>query len=148
MTDRSVNKHQQPYDKQNRPNQQEEQRTPEQVVNDPKIQRQYDELDAPNPDPDEDQYGNLDEPDMDLYGNLEDLEMGKYVDRDAAAQDQFGSQNPIGSENEPDTPGGQGTYDVKDQHGPTRDIVQPGSNKDQYGTRGSQDQYGDQQDVQ
>lgn len=151
MADQSVNKNQPSDDQQNVSNRQksrqEEQRTPEEVVNDPQIQQQYDALDDPKPDLDDDQYGNLDDF-SDLYGDLDDLEMGQYADRDAAAQDEYGPQNPIGSENEADTPGGEGLYDVKDQYGPTRDIVPPGSDKDQYGTRGSQDQYGDQQNVQ
>jgi hypothetical protein len=142
MTEQSVNK-EQPSDKQPK-----DRRSPEEVVNDPEIQRQYNELDDPNPDPDDDQYGDLDDPNLDLYGNLEDLEMGPVSDSDPAAEDQYGSQNPIGSENEPDTPGGEGIYDVKDQYGTVHDIVPPGSDKDQYGTRGSQDQYGNQQDIQ
>jgi hypothetical protein len=140
MTERSVNK-EQPIDKQR-----QDRRSPEEVVNDPEIQRQYDELDGP--DPDDDQYGDLDDPNIDLYGNLDELEMGQVNASDPATTDQFGSQNPIGSENEPDTPGGQGIYDVKDQYGIVHDIVPPGSDKDQYGTRGSQDQYGNQQDIQ
>ncbi|GHO93553.1 hypothetical protein KSF_036010 [Reticulibacter mediterranei] len=142
MTEQSVNK-EQPFDKQRK-----DRRSPEEVVNDPEIQRQYNELDNPNPDSDDDQYGDLNDPDLDLYGNLKDLEMGPVEGSDPAAEDQYGSQNPIGSENEPDTPGGQGIYDVKDQYGTVHDIVPPGSDKDQYGTRGSQDQYGNQQDIQ
>ena len=104
-------------------------------------------LDQPDPDPDLDQYGNLDEPQMDLYGDLEEQEMARYSDPDAEAQDQYGPQNPIGSADEPDTPGGLGLYDIQDQYGNDHDLVQPGSDKDQYGTRGSQDQYGDQQNI-
>lgn len=107
----------------------------------------YDELDQPVTDPDEDQYGNLDEPDLDLYGDLDKREMVQYPDQDAELQDQFGSQNPIGSQSESDTPGGEGLYDVQDQYGNDKNVVQPGSSRDQYGTRGSQDQYGDQQNI-
>lgn len=148
MTEQSVNKHQ-PSNNQGvseqQKHRQEGKRTPEEVVNDPKIQQQYNELDDPNPD--DDQYGNL-EDFTDLYDDPEDREMVQYTDSDAAAQDQYGDQNPIGTEKESDTPGGLGIHDVKDQSGPTPDIVPPGSNKDQYGTKGSQDQYGDQQDIQ
>jgi hypothetical protein len=140
MTEQSVNK-EQPFDKKRK-----DRRSPEEVVNDPEIQRQYNELDGP--DPDDDQYGDLDDPNIDLYSNLDELEMGEIRGPDPAAEDQFGSQNPIGSEDEPDTPGGLGIYDVKDQYGIVHDIVPPGSDKDQYGTRGSQDQYGNQQDIQ
>jgi hypothetical protein len=69
--------------------------------------------------------------------------MGQYSDPDADAQDQYG----IGSSNEPATPGGEGLYDVQDQYGQGDNIVKPGSECDQYGTRGSQDQYGYQQDI-
>jgi hypothetical protein len=106
------------------------------------------DLDENIADPDEDQYGNLDEPDLDLYGDLDKRESVRDADQDVEAQDQYGSQNPIGSQNEPGTPGGEGLYNVQDQYGQDKDlVVQPGSDQDQYRTRGSQDQYGYQQNI-
>ncbi len=109
--------------------------------------RSLDEILNPETDPDADQYGNLDEPDLDLYGDLEQRELVRDAPPDLEAQDQYGPQNPIGSTAEPGTPGGQGLYDIQDQYGQDPEIVPPGSDKDQYGTKGSQDQYGDQQNV-
>lgn len=79
--------------------------------------------------------------------------------------DQYGNVAPYGTQPQGSTPGGEGLYGDADQYdnpdpyndqnldrhgnpyayGGMGGPVAPGSEKDQYGTRGSQDQYGNQQ---
>ncbi len=145
-------------DQQKKPEQQQSEKLGEQRslrgVSERDINRQdnrdLDEILNPDTDPDDNQYGNqygnLDD-NEDLYDDPEQRAMVKDAPDDLEAEDQYGPQDPIGSAAEPDTPGGQGLQDIKDQYGRDRNLVQPGSDRDQYGTKGSQDQYGNQQIV-
>jgi hypothetical protein len=116
----------------------------EQDINQPD-DRSLDEILNPDTDPDNNQYGNLDD-NMDLYDDPRPRELVQDAPSDLEAEDQYGPLDPLDSV-EGDTPGGQSPKDVHDQYGREPNLIPPGSDRNQYGTKGSQDQYGDQQNV-